>query len=361
MEALGNSGYGKKQIIPNRLRCDMRQRVIGILRAGEWWDYKLVPIVTFFYATALMLGVAVSELWSGVLLLLLSLIPGAAYVSFINDITDVSDDLASGKRNAMAGRSSLFKAAAVIVSISGSAFFFWKWRNDGLLLGCYAAAWISFTLYSVPPFRLKTRGLAGVVADAAGAHLFPSLVAVALAFTTAQAPIDQVWFAAAAAAALGYGLRGNLWHQLLDRERDESAGVRTFAERHGASAAARFGNYLAFPLELLGLAVLLWQLRSPLPLVALAVHLELARFRVKRWGMRPVIVEPRQGFFIWLHEYYDVLLPVALLIASALSHPADLLVLLIHLLLFHNRARVVGADIRKWYYSTRSQVRSAFR
>jgi 4-hydroxybenzoate polyprenyltransferase len=336
----------------------MGERVSAILRAGEWWDYKLVPILTFFYATAFLLGVSVSQLWAAALLLLLSLLPGAAYVSVINDITDVDDDLASGKRNTMAGRSWQFKAAAVTVTLTAGAFFFWLWWDYTLLVGCYAAAWISFTLYSVPPFRLKTRGLAGVVADAAGAHLFPSLVAVALAFAAADSPLNLVWVAAAAAAAMGYGLRGNLWHQLLDRERDREAGVKTFAERHAPEVAARFGTYFAFPLELIGLTALFWQLQSPVPLLALALHLGLARFRVRRWVMQPVIVEPKKGFFIWLHEYYDVLLPVALLIASAVAHPADLAVLLVHLLLFHNRARIVAQDMGKWYTSLKLRVLS---
>jgi 4-hydroxybenzoate polyprenyltransferase len=339
----------------------MRDRVTRILRAGEWWDYKLVPILTFFYATAYSLGVGVSQMWGAVLLLLLSLLPGAAYVSVINDITDVADDLASGKRNGMAGRSWQFKAAAVSLTLAAGAFFFWIWRNNGLLLGCYAAAWISFTLYSVPPFRLKTRGLAGVVADAAGAHLFPSMVAVALAFAAADAPFNFAWAAAAAAAALGYGLRGNLWHQLLDRERDHEAGVKTFAERHAPEVAVRFGTWFAFPLELIGLAALFWQLESPVPLLALAVHLGLARFRVRRWGMQPVIAQPKKGFFIWLHEYYDVLLPVALLAASALSHTGDIVVLLVHLLLFHNRARVVGSDVWKWCAWMNERVLGALR
>jgi 4-hydroxybenzoate polyprenyltransferase len=336
----------------------MGERLSAVLRAGEWWDYKLVPILTFFYATAFLLGVSVSQLWSAVLLLLLSLLPGAAYVSVINDITDVADDVASGKRNAMAGRSWNFKAAVLGVTLIGGVFFFWLWWDKPFLVGCYAAAWISFTLYSVPPFRLKTRGLAGVVADAAGAHLFPSLVAVALAFAAADAPLNLAWVAAAAAAALGYGLRGNLWHQLLDRERDREAGVKTFAERHAPQVAVRFGTYVAFPLEVIGLAALFWQLQSPVPLLALAVHLGLARFRVRRWGMQPVIVEPKTGFFIWLHEYYDVLLPVALLIASALAHPADFAVLLVHLLLFHNRARVVAEDLGKWCTALKERVLS---
>jgi hypothetical protein len=325
----------------------MGERVTSVLRAGEWWDYKLVPILTFYYGTALLLGVGIAELGAGALLLLLSLLPGAAYVSVINDITDIGDDVAAGKRNRMAGRSVAFRVAAVLATLSGGALFFWLWRGEPLLLLCYGAAWIAFTLYSVPPVRLKSRGLAGVVADACGAHLFPTLVAVALAFATAGRAMDPAWLSAAAVWALGYGLRGNLWHQLLDRDRDIAAGVRTFAERHSPRVAARLGTWFAFPLELAALALILWKMGSILPLLALAAHLCLCYRRVRLWQMRPVIADPKPGFFIFLHEYYDVLLPVSLLIASAFAHPADLAVLALHLLLFHRRAIDVAEDAWK--------------
>ncbi|WP_158266420.1 UbiA family prenyltransferase [Allosphingosinicella deserti] len=325
----------------------MRDGVAAVLRAGEWWDYKLVPILTFFYATCLLLGSGIGELWGGAVLLLLSLLPGAAYVSIINDITDVHDDLAAGKRNRMVGRSAAFRMIAILLTLAGGAIFFWLWRHERLLLACYGAAWIAFTLYSVPPVRLKARGLAGVLADACGAHLFPTMVAVALACASAQQPVDPVWLSAAAAWALGYGLRGNLWHQLLDRERDIAAGVRTFAERHPPHVAARLGTWLAFPLEVAGLAILLWKMASLLPLLGIAAHLCFCYRRMRLWQMRPVIADPKPGFFIFLHEYYDVLLPLSVLAASAVTHPADLVVLGLHLLLFHRRALVVAEDAWK--------------
>jgi hypothetical protein len=313
----------------------------AVLRAGEWWDYKLVPILTFFYASAVLLGIGIADLWRGALILLLSLIPGAAYVSIINDITDIRDDLAAGKRNRMAGRSAAFKAAAVVATLCGGAVFFWLWRSEPVLLVLYGAAWISFTLYSVPPFRLKARGLAGVVADGCGAHLFPTLLAVAIAFLAAERPVDPVWFGAAGAWAFGYGLRGNLWHQLLDRESDLQSGVHTFAGRHPPHVAARLGTWFAFPLELGSMVVLLAMLDNLLPYLALGFHILLGCLRVGLWRIPPVIVDPKPRFFIVLHEFYDVFLPVALLLASARGHPTDLFVLAAHLLLFHRRTVVI--------------------
>ncbi len=325
--------------------------LIAAVRAGEWWDYKLVPLLTAFYATVALLDRPIASVWPAALTLLLALVPGAAFVSLLNDLTDLEEDERAGKRNRMAGRSRPFRIAAILLPVAAGLVFLLLWRDDPWLMAAYLAAWIAFTFYSVPPFRLKARGLAGLLADAAGAHLFPTLVAMLVAFRAAAAPVDPVWLGAGAAWALGYGLRGILWHQLSDRENDRTAGVRTFAQRHPRRVAARAGAWIAFPLELLGLSVLIWKLGSPLPLLLLALYLHLARLRVQRWSMAAVLVQPRPKYLILLHEYYDVFLPLAILLNSAALFPIDWLVVAAHLFAFHRRPRETVEDIRTlWRY-----------
>ena len=322
----------------------MAEGLRGVVRSGEWWDFKLVPILTGFYASLLLIRIPIAGQWHALLVLLLSLLPGAAYVSIVNDLTDLDDDAAAGKANRMAGRSTLFRAAALLATLVGGALFFWHWRGHPLLLACYGAAWIAFTLYSVPPFRLKRRGLAGLVADAAGAHLFPTLLAASAALASAGAPPFQPWLVAVSLWAFAYGLRGNLWHQLLDRDHDRSAGVGTFAARTSRAAAARLGAAIIFPAELAGLGWMLWRMHSPWPLLALAAHLLLVMRRVRLWRMRAVVSDPKGAYVILLHDYYDVFLPISLLFASALTHPWDWALLAVHLLLFHRRPLIVWHD-----------------
>ena len=73
----------------------------------------------------------------------------------------------------MANASRGLASLAVGLPVAAGLAVAWHWRGDPLLLGCYLAAWTAFTLYSVPPFRLKVRGLAGLVADAAGRSPLP--------------------------------------------------------------------------------------------------------------------------------------------------------------------------------------------
>ena len=319
-------------------------RLGAVSRAGEWWEYKLVPIFAAFYASALHLGVPVWTLWPSALALLAALVPGAVFVSVINDLTDRDEDAIAGKANRMAGRPAWQAVLMVAAPVAMGLAFAWLWRDDPPLLLAYLAAWTAFSLYSLAPFRLKTRGFLGVIADASGAHLFPTLVAVLLVARQAGQEADPLWIGAVGLWAAAYGLRGILWHQLSDLDQDRAAQVRTFAQRHDSAAVVRLARYLIFPLEVVGLAAMLWLLGHPLPPLALLFYLVLVQRRVAVWQMRAVLVQPRPRYLILMADYYDVFLPLAVLIASAILHPLDVAVVAVHLLLFPNRARTVAEE-----------------
>ena len=257
----------------------------------------------------------------------------AVYVSAINDLTDRDEDLAAGKRNRFAGKRPLGVAVAMLAAAAGVWIAF-LWREQRLLLAFYLATWLAYSLYSLPPFRWKTRGLAGVLCDAGGAHLFPTLVAVMLAYRGSGREPDAVWLLVVGTWALANGLRGILWHQLTDLENDRRSGTRTFATRHSTRATVALGSWIAFPLELLAFAVVLWKIGSVWPVLILLAYVQSVRWRIYSWRMRVVIVDPRERFLIAMHEYYDVYFPLTLLALAASRHPADLVVLAAHLVLF---------------------------
>ena len=333
----------------------IRDDLIGIIRADEWWEYKLVPILSTFYATALVLHVAASSLWAGALSLLLAIVPAAIYASVINDVTDLAGDLAAGKRNGLAGRSRSTVAILIALAVCAGLLFAWLWRDDAALLWYYLATWLAFSLYSLPPFRFKGRGAIGVLYDAAGEQLFPALVAVFLACRGAQRLVSAAWMASVAAWALAYGLRGIVWHQLTDVDNDRVADVRTFARRH-PRAAAVIGTFVVFPLELGALAAMLWQIGSAWPPAFLALYVLYAVRSARRWQTAPVIVVPKPRFFIVLQQFYSDLFPAALLITASVRDWRVLVVLAAHLLLFPRR--VVHA-IRRLSASIASTVVNA--
>jgi hypothetical protein len=208
------------------------------------------------------------------------------------------------------------------------------WRDDPPLLTAYLCTWAAFSLYSVPPFRFKTRGILGILADASGAHLFPALVAALLALRAAGAAIDPLWIGAVAAWALGCGLRGILWHQFLDLEYDRKAGVPTFVLRHSRRTGMQLVTWVALPLEAIGLAVLLWRMQRLLPLAFLLLYAVYAALRAKLWAIPVVVAAQRERYSVLGQEYYGFLFPLGMLLSSVLRHPIDAAVVVAHLLAF---------------------------
>src|SRR6185436_16392509 len=228
------------------------------LRAREWWGFKFAPVFGVVYATAFMLRVPVLSAWPTLLTIIVGLAPCAAYTSLINDLTDAVDDLAASKPNRLAHKSRAFVASAVIACIVVGVAVALQFRRDLVLVSLYAAPWIAFTLYSVPPIRLKGRGLFGLLADASGAHLFPTLWATTFLYRRTNVPFDLIWLVTIAVWSLSYGARGILWHQLSDLSNDEKIGLSTFARRHKPTRLRAFGNFVIFPTELAALSLMLW-------------------------------------------------------------------------------------------------------
>jgi hypothetical protein len=320
--------------------------VARTIRTGQWWYHKLVPIYSVFYATAYVQHVSVASIWSAAVALLLAIVPCAAYVSLVNDLTDRADDRHAGKFNRMAGRPVWQMTVLVTAPLCAAVFFILLWRDDILLVGAYLCSWLAFSVYSLPPFRLKSRGVLGVIADACGSHVFPALVAALLARRATGGPIDQVWTAAVAAWALGYGLRGILWHQLYDFEADRKAGVQTFVLTHSARAAVGFAR-LALVIEIAGLAIVLWQIKSPLPPLFLLIYTVFAILKSRIWNVAIVIAEPCDRYSILGTEYYTLLFPFALLLSSALQYPADWVVLIAHSIVFRQPAVLFFREMRQ--------------
>lgn len=322
----------------------MRESLERTFRAREWWSHKLAAILGLGYGTVLFAG---GELLAAVPALALgtaALIPGAAFVSVLNDYTDLELDRAAGKPNRLAGRPRGFGRRALAVTLAlGAAAAVAVGVVSGWALAFYLPAWLAFTAYSVSPLRLKERGWLGAAADAAGAHLFPQLVVVILAFAGADAAIDWGWVGLVGAWAFAYGLRGAIWHQSSDAVADRASGAATLvAARPRAALIA--SRWVVFPLELATLAVILILIGSTLAFVALALYLALELARVRLWQVEIVIGGEAGRYRILMHEYYAIALPLALLAAATIADPINAVVLAIHLVLFWSAIGRAGLD-----------------
>lgn len=312
----------------------MRLRELPVIfRAEGWWEFKFGPILAMVYATALSGGVALTVHWPALVGIVVALAAVGVGANVLNDWADIAEDRAAGKSNRLAGKPRWFPILVIgVTGLVGCGALAWlRPGRAGLLL--YAANVLVFFLYSVPPFRFKTRGWPGILADAAGAHTLPALFAVVSFAAAAGLRLAPVWLAIVAVWSLTYGLRGILWHQLADYENDRRTGGFTFVCRHGPMFAQRLGEWVVFPLEVLALAGLLWW-ASPWPALLLVCDGWLIWLRKTYHYVTTIIVTPCERFRIGLHEFNYALMPVALLVVLTAHHPWDGLILVAHVGLF---------------------------
>jgi hypothetical protein len=318
-------------------------------RSQDWWGNKLPPLLAIGYATALQGGVPLLEIAPKLLISLGAIIIGAVYVSLINDITDIEVDLASGKKNKMANLSPKIRWVIPILCILAGLGFIYTIADDQLSVILYTLPWISFSLYSLHPFRLKTRGLWGVFADACGAHLFISLFIVTSVSYYINQQIDWIWFCAIGIWALMYGLRGILWHQFTDRENDIEAKVTTFASKVDPLNFYK-KTLLIMAFELAALLVIMQRIAGLFTLLFTFLYILHTVYRLTQRNQKIVIVlaPENQPYQMLMMDYYQFFLPISLLLTGAFIHSTDFLLLALQLFLFPQNTLLVYYDLKKF-------------
>lgn len=302
---------------------------------SEWWEFKLSPLLAVFYATAVITNTPLLDNWVLPLLLLLSLAVGAIYVSVINDLSDIETDQLAGKTNRFANKSFAFKTLVLSICLMTGILtnYFW-FKTNWLVGGFYLAAWIAYTLYSIPPFRFKNKGFLGVLGDATGAHFFPYLFVVSATFNWIGTPLNLVWLITVGIWALSCGLRGILWHQVQDYQSDLKSKVNTFVTKNSKSTACLIGERIIFPIELISFILLLIISQNIFGVIFLVFYFGLIWSRSMVWDLNIVIIAPHPNYQIIMNDFYAACYPLSILLLAALAHPNDLLIGLLHFSLF---------------------------
>jgi len=312
-------------------------RLNELTRAHEWWDHKTPQVLSLAYATALLASASMFSLLAPAFLMIFaSLIAMAIYASIINDFTDLEIDRACGKSNMMDKLQPLTRLSLVLLSLCvvGIACFFIYPNIYGLIF--YLLIILSISLYSFAPFRLKNRGIWGVISCASAEHLFPTLFAVAVIGYYADFKVSAIWLVPVSVLSFLFGVRSILWHQFLDRENDEQSGMNTYATCTNPDSF-RNKSVVIVVLELISLSVILYQLKLMLPIIFLLLYLVFIGLRKRIFKSEIVVVlTPKDSYFqIFMLDYYALFFPVSLLICAALIQPLSWIVLVIHIGMFY--------------------------
>lgn len=315
--------------------------VSSITRSSEWWSFKIPPILAVGYAYLLLTTDQHSPYVSVGLIfaVMTSIIAVAAYGYVINDCFDIEQDRLAGKSNSMANRS-VTSRLAILGLILGVGWLPAIPAGYSKLACVFLS--IDFllpTLYSIPPIRLKERGVFGVLADASAAHLLPVLLVSAVMIIGPE-PLSLSQLILIVTTAAWYtlvGLRGIIDHQLVDREADIKSGVVTLATARGMIRVLKWIRRVLYVLEMISFAALVVILGmstySVFPVILIFGSLEIIK-RLVGWVER----DPSGGKRLYLpfanNIVYSLWLPIALSVEIGIRYPLLFWLPILHLVLF---------------------------
>lgn len=318
---------------------------VKLLKIHKWWTSHYGTMMAFVY---LVVAISPSPSSHGTFLKTLGIFTLASlgigtFGQLLNDLTDVSQDVRSGAQNLVArkgplGRAALF-AAALVVGILP-----WWWLpTTPLILALVAAEYVLFALYSLPPFRLKNRGILGPIADALYGYVVPNTVAVLL-FARLGGGVPPWLVAVIATWAFFFGLDQIIQHQFLDESRDQLDGMKTFVVSAGWRSAFNTLLWVILPLEVLAFLALITCMGIVAPATAVASVAYLAAvlgdwshrslWNTKRIDRLPpidrvhVLANLTMAGFVWRW------LPLVSLIVLVAMRPSYLPLVVPHLILF---------------------------
>ena len=320
----------------------------NVIRADDWWEFKFPPILAIAYVVALNSVFNYFQIWYLFVIILISLITGAAYVSVLNDITDVAEDARAEKSNKMAAFTPIERVLILLIPvITGGLFVVFCFGPYTLTSVFYILSYVCFTFYSLPPVRLKKRGFTGTLADALGSQVFPTLFVAAFLLIETQQGVAISQLAIIGLWSLCFGLRGILWHQLYDAESDSKIGLQTFVHGLTRRQIAIAGRFI-IAVELVMFILLILTNHLYLVWLGLALYVYYLVLLYKNWYVRPVFITPLSTpYRIFMNEFYQVFFPVFVLIESVLKSPLNIILLIVHFLLFPKNLKRIYFELKE--------------
>jgi hypothetical protein len=326
-------------------------RLLRLVRFGNWWTHKIPPLLLVVYVELIRRHASLGASVGAMCVLICCVSCVAAYGHVVNDWTDIAEDRRAGKPNAMrdvpVARRTALCVGLVVAGFAVLAPFADAWPARIVL----AANFLWPTLYSIPRVRLKERGLLGVISDAAGSHVTPTVFAFAAVDLFVRAPANAAVVAAILLWAAALGIKGILYHQIADRANDEKAGVDTYAGTVDVprlfAVLSKYNLLIELPLSVVLTIVVAPFL--PAAVLALAVYLAL-EWTKYALGFEFAVTSDarlRRASVPFANEMFSTLwLPLAAAAQLALYGVSFAWVPVLHGLLFREQIAVQIADAR---------------
>ncbi|HQA79190.1 MAG TPA: UbiA family prenyltransferase [Methanoregulaceae archaeon] len=224
--------------------------IAEVIRWKEWYHSKLALFVfANYYLLFLSAEITFRDLFP-VILLICWFILLMAFGYMINDYADQFSDRAAGKEKLLSKLKKNHQILILLLIFCSTFLFLLPFHKDPIVIALSICNLALAIMYSAPPFRLKERGIWGII----GASMAQWMVPVVMVFAVfGHYDVDTFIFAV---FYLLIGLRFMFTHQLHDYPNDIQSGTLTFAVEYTPEKTYRLARFL-FSAELLFLLALI--------------------------------------------------------------------------------------------------------
>jgi 4-hydroxybenzoate polyprenyltransferase len=227
------------------------------LRLSNPWNYKVPFLITIPYFVFLISGVVeIQPLFS--ILASIAVIIGVAGIGYLtNDLGDRNKDAAIAKENVSSNLSFANVLFLFLLFLSLSLFPWWYLPFHLISALLLMFQFLLFVLYAFPPFRLKEKGVWGLITDSLYAHVTPAILATYTFYKFNQVLKQDLLYFVCTLVIWQFvlGLRNILFHQLKDYESDVNSNTNTFVTNYGIAKSEALCKFILLPLEILFFAV----------------------------------------------------------------------------------------------------------
>lgn len=324
----------------------------GGFRRSDWWGHKLPPLFGVGYLIIGLHGIPFSDVWLTLICLLVWMISAASFGYYLNDFCDIGEDRIAGKKNF----ASKHRGPTGILILLSSSFIaiapWWLLINNRYALLLSLGHLALFILYSVPPIRLKHRGVWGPITDALYAHAVPVLVVISAIWPhgVSVTPYYLLLLSLLIMWQGLLGLRSIIEHQIVDFDFDKRAGVTNYVQSIGLR---RSGNlvYSVLPsFEIFMLISFIGVLTWSAPILGtMSLIMLLLIYLNKPFGEGILKYHPlKQRVLNYaLSQVQEMVIPLVFLVTICFQERIFILVAIIHLIIFlpgHARLIDIGKD-----------------
>ena len=318
------------------------------LRLSNPWRYK-VPLILAFCYFLLLIGNVESRLATFSFVAAITTIVGFMGFGYLtNDLSDRKKDALAGKSNSAASLSILEVILLVILFVALAIVPWLFLPIDRVSVIFILAEFGLFVVYAFPPFRLKERGILGVVVDALYAHVVPGFLASWTFFLLGERVYSSfiVFAISLCSWELFSGIRNIVSHQLKDVDNDRASGTRTFVTIYGKEKVNRWLVGLFIPLEVISLIPFLFFVQQEITFLVIAVCVFIL-VAWQRWKTS-IRTETKAKHFTneFLDRFYIHWFPYVLLLFLAFGQSNFWWLPSLHIILFHPAS---GKIVRRFF------------